>query len=237
MKQSKQMRKARTTAGIFALLAREAREAVVIRRGPSKLVQLLRWNTQTDEFEAGQWFKGRIYERRCDLSPSGKYFLYFAAKEKGPHPKWTAISRPPYLTALAFWSAGWETGGGLFESETRILLNQSPSGLDPRFKLGELMKVEALTVIEGKIGRGVPFHVGTDLKTGALNLVAKSLSDFFAGTISEEVAYEQRLFREGWQLSQIGVKGEYDSDCDIHWAIQPPTIYSKVFQYSKQCRL
>jgi hypothetical protein len=59
-------------ARIYAIVAREADVAVVFRRGPSRQVRLLRWNLRTDEIEAGQWFKGRIYERRCDLAPMGK---------------------------------------------------------------------------------------------------------------------------------------------------------------------
>ena len=70
---------------IYSILAREAKRAVVFRRGPSKLVQLLLWHTDTDKFEDGQWFKGRIYERRCDLSPNGKLLVYFAANYKLPY--------------------------------------------------------------------------------------------------------------------------------------------------------
>jgi len=55
---------------LYAILAREAKFVVVFRRGPSKRVQLLLWHTDSDEFQEGQWFKGRIYERRSDLSPS-----------------------------------------------------------------------------------------------------------------------------------------------------------------------
>lgn len=67
-------------ARIHAIIARERRRAVVFRRGPSKKVAVIGWNLNTDEFTPGQWFKGRIYEYRCDLSPDGRYLLYFAAK-------------------------------------------------------------------------------------------------------------------------------------------------------------
>ena len=93
----------RASTRLYVLLARKAPIAVVFRRGPSKQVLLLTWNTETDELRQGQWFKGRIYERRCDLSPSGEKLIYFAAKHRGPHGTWTAVSRPPYLTALAMW--------------------------------------------------------------------------------------------------------------------------------------
>jgi len=82
---------------LSVLLARSAPVGVIFRRGPSKQVLLIRWNLEKDTFETGQWFKGRIYESRCDLSPDGKLLLYFAASQKKPYISWTAISRPPYL--------------------------------------------------------------------------------------------------------------------------------------------
>ena len=109
---------------IYALLAKAAPRAVIFRRGPSKQVLLLGWNTATDEITEGQWFKGRIYERRCDLSPDGELLLYFAASYRAPYFSWSAISKPPFLTALALWPKGdaWG-GGGLFKAGDRIALN------------------------------------------------------------------------------------------------------------------
>ncbi|EGF90901.1 hypothetical protein ABI_23130 [Asticcacaulis biprosthecium C19] len=92
-----------TTARLFAIIARQTRKAVVFRRGPSRTVLLLTWDLESDTLTAGQWFKGRIYERRCDLSPDGELLCYFAAKHHGRPGTWTAISRPPYLKALALW--------------------------------------------------------------------------------------------------------------------------------------
>ena len=92
---------------LYALLAREAPVGVVFRRGPSKWVQVIKWDTATDTFTLGQWFHGRIYERRCDLSPDGTLMIYFAQKinrrtmdDNEYTYAWTAISQPPYLTAL-----------------------------------------------------------------------------------------------------------------------------------------
>jgi hypothetical protein len=109
------------------LLAKDAPVGVVIRRGPSKSVCTLLWDRQRDEFRAGQWLKGRIYERRSDLSPDGKYLLYFAmngrwdSEAKG---SWTAISRAPYLKAMALFPKGdcWH-GGGMFTSRETYWLN------------------------------------------------------------------------------------------------------------------
>lgn len=111
-------------ARLFVILAREARIGVIFRRGPSRQVLPIRWDLRRDRFEQGQWFKGRIYERRCDLSPDGELLIYFAANHKPPYGSWTAISKPPWLTALSLWPKGncWD-GGGLFTSRVRIELN------------------------------------------------------------------------------------------------------------------
>jgi len=104
------------------LLASEAPVGLVFRRGPRKLVRVVAWNREQDTFKPGQWFKGRIYVDRSDLSPDGKHLIYFAmggvrwaiAATKGT---WTAISCVPSITALALWGQGdtWG-GGGMFTS-------------------------------------------------------------------------------------------------------------------------
>src|SRR5215469_609509 len=69
---------------IVGLLAAATPRVVLLRRGPTKWVQLILWHTDTDTFEEGQWFHGRIYEARSDLSPDGTLFLYLARKDKTP---------------------------------------------------------------------------------------------------------------------------------------------------------
>jgi hypothetical protein len=45
---------------------------------------------------------------------------------------WTAISTPPYFSALAIWpSIGTWTGGGVFRSDHELLLRESEDGLTP----------------------------------------------------------------------------------------------------------
>jgi hypothetical protein len=128
---------------LYAILARDSHRAVVFRRGPSKQVLLISWNTDNDRFSVGQWLKGRIYERRCDLSPSGDLLIYFAAKYREPFATWTAISRPPFLTALVLWPQGhaWG-GGGLFESDTRVLVNHRTFDRAPGFQLPGWLEVD-----------------------------------------------------------------------------------------------
>jgi hypothetical protein len=87
---------------------------------------VVKWHTDTDQFEHGQWFHGRIYAERCGLSPSGALFVYFAMKygrvdtENGYQQTFTAVSRPPYLTALAMWPQGdtWGGGGRFIDDQT-----------------------------------------------------------------------------------------------------------------------
>ena len=97
---------------LSVLLAQASDVAVILRRGPSKQVLMIRWARDTDRFYLGQWFKGRVYECRCDLSPDGEQLIYFAANQREPHFSWTAVSRPPYFTALAYWPKGDCWGGG-----------------------------------------------------------------------------------------------------------------------------
>ncbi len=132
----------KSPARVHAILARKADYGILIRRGPAKSVCTIGWDRKKDRFQVGQWLRGRIYERRCDLSPDGRHLIYFAmngrwsGKAKG---SWTAISRTPYLKAIGLWANGscWN-GGGLFLSDSDYWLNSfrygheeilAPSGL------------------------------------------------------------------------------------------------------------
>jgi hypothetical protein len=118
-------------ARVRVILARAAPVAAVFRRGPSRWTLLLRWHTDTDQIEAGDWFRGRIYEHRCDLTPDGKHLVYFAATYGGelrdfPYGyAWTGVCEPPSLRPIGFWSKGdaW-FGGGLFEDQHHLWINQ-----------------------------------------------------------------------------------------------------------------
>jgi hypothetical protein len=119
-------------ARIHCLLALDAPIGLVIRRGPSKRVATILWDRRRDEFKVGQWLKGRIYERRCDISPDGKHLIYFAmAGGLGPESpgSWTAVSRVPYLKAIVFMPKGdsWN-GGGMWARDRDYWLNDGPGG-------------------------------------------------------------------------------------------------------------
>lgn len=99
-------------------IAPEAGRAVILRRGPTRWVHLILWNMPSDEFEFGSWFEGRIYEDRCDLSPDGQFFLYFAANQSHRNwtelgaDAWTAICQPPWVKAIVLYPSGCGTWGG-----------------------------------------------------------------------------------------------------------------------------
>ena len=133
------------TARLYVHIARDAPVGVVLRRGPSKQTLMLKWDMTTETFEEGQWFIGRIYERRCDLSPCGEHFAYFGAKHRPPFGAFTAISPPPYYSAHILWpkSDCWG-GGGLFDAANETFeLNHSTKWLKekkefaPNFAKGE----------------------------------------------------------------------------------------------------
>lgn len=141
------------TARLYALIARARRVGVVFRRGPSKHVRLIRWTLDNDRFQPGQWLKAQVYKARCDLSPDGELLCYFAGNHRAPYATWTAISRPPWFTALALWPKGdaWG-GGGLFDSSMRLRLNhrtepfrrKDETALADGFKLPKRFAVEPL---------------------------------------------------------------------------------------------
>lgn len=117
----------RFPARLHILLAQDGQSGVVIRRGPAKAVCLVGWDRAKDRFETGQWLRGRIYERRADLSPDGRYLIYFAMNGhwRGPaRGAWTAVSCAPWLKAIVLLGKGdyWH-GGGLFLDRSTYWLN------------------------------------------------------------------------------------------------------------------
>jgi len=86
---------------LYAIRAASAPVALVIaHRGA--WFHLARWDLKTGKIDRGAWLKGRIYQRRSEVSPDGAFFCYFGMKGgRAFH----AVSRVPWLTALAWWPA------------------------------------------------------------------------------------------------------------------------------------
>ena len=105
--------------------------AAILRRGSTKWVRLLSWNTADDTVHAGSWFHGRIYEDGCSVSPDGTYLAYFALKyhgqkTRGVNNAWTAVSKLPWLTALALWPQSGTYGGRAKFADNKTLIIDCP---------------------------------------------------------------------------------------------------------------
>jgi hypothetical protein len=189
--------KTEAAARLWVLRARKAPIAAVFRRGPSRQVQLIKWNLDDDTFEYGHWFKGRIYERRCDLSPAGTLLIYFAATHKEPLRSWTAISKVPWLTALALWPKGdgWN-GGGYFVGPYEIHLDHfvGEDQPHPEFKQGcRKFRISSLVT---KRGEDAPIWHFT-------------------------------LKRDGWSQRHAGVWGKHAATKGYAWKAEIPEQWHK----------
>ena len=106
---------------IFGIGATAADVVAVLRRGPSGWSHVGRWDIAARRYEPGSWLHGTLYSQRCDLSADGRYLCYFALKgntswELGT--TYIAVSRLPWLTALAAWRApGTYTRGAHFVAD------------------------------------------------------------------------------------------------------------------------
>lgn len=103
-------------ARLHLLPARRAQVVAIIRRKPTRLFHVLKWNTETDEIEAGSWFRGRLDPLRSDISPDGIWLFTLATGSNGT--AWNGLSRLPDLRPV--WKEelrGMVYGGGFWESE------------------------------------------------------------------------------------------------------------------------
>ncbi len=119
---------------LHAIVAAKAKKAVVFRRGPSKWWHILEWDLENYDLESGAWVKGNLYPRRSAISADGKLLCYFMLKGdrfNTTDSKWNtffAVSKVPWVTALAAWTTGgtWTTGCWF---GNRTELNISGSGI------------------------------------------------------------------------------------------------------------
>lgn len=189
-------------ARLHAVFAKDKPYAVVFRRGPSKQVCSLLWDRNKDTFKLGQWLKGRIYEKRADLSPDGKYLIYFAMNGKWDSEtggSWTAVSKAPWLKAIEIYGKGdcWE-GGGLFLSNNRFWLN------DRYFTLGKIQSQSSeVTRDDSYVPEG---------KFGA----------------EDTGVYYRRLIRDGWQLNSQKEKSKWNSETIFQKAIPKGWVLRKI---------
>jgi hypothetical protein len=135
-------------------------------------VCLLRWDVERDVFEEGDWFKGRIYERRSDLSPDGRYLVHLAGGFDARQPAGiettyarTAVSELPGLRPLIWWEKDHSYhGGGLFRTDDELWVND-PTSAPARNEL------KTMRLLFNEDARG-----------------------------EDEPIYAERLSRDGWQV-------------------------------------
>jgi len=112
-----------TAARLHLLRAQEKPFIVVIRRRPSKLFHIIKWNTQKDRLYPGSWFSGKLYPMRCDVSFDGKWMVYLAMGDGGE--TWNGCCELPFLkTYLEGDNHGTWNGGGFWKDAKTLMLNR-----------------------------------------------------------------------------------------------------------------
>ncbi len=192
------------TIRLTLYLARENARAVILRTGPSKLNRLILWDRDTDTFTDGQWLKARIYPERCDLSADGRHFLYFALDGRWDSESlgsYTAISQPPWFTALALFAQGdtW-AGGGRFLDRRRFHLHTADEASDLIGRATEVERVFRVTP-EGRNTLGF-----ADARGRRVNLDAASLALAEGRDQAAPLATEYRT--EGAKLYRLDAAGD-----------------------------
>ena len=184
-------------ARLHGLLARDAPVGVVLRRGPSNAVATFLWDRATDTFQLGQWVRARVYERRSDLSPDGRHLIYFArtarwqSETKGSY---TAISRAPWLKAVALFGKGdcWN-GGGLFTTKDCYWLNDG-CGHFTLHDSAEVRRDEKFRAEGGYGGECLSVYYPRLLRDGW------SRKEPAGATISERIDVFEKPLPQGWVL-------------------------------------
>lgn len=100
---------------LHLFFATENDRALILRQGPSRQFRMILWQRDDDSFEDGQWIRNKVYVERCSLSPDGRHFIYFLLDGRwssDARGSFSALSRPPYWTALALFPQGDTWGGG-----------------------------------------------------------------------------------------------------------------------------
>jgi hypothetical protein len=188
------------SARLHVLLASKAPTAVVIRRGPSKSVCTILWNREADTFRLGQWLRGRIFERRSDISPDGNHLIYFAFNGRWKSKvggSWTAISRAPFLKAVSLFAKGdaWH-GGGLFTSKSRFWLNNG-RGHRSVEESSEVVRDEHFAPVKDYGGECPGVYYVKLQRDGWLHVADRTMRKWHVVSVFEKPA------RAGWLLRKL----------------------------------
>jgi hypothetical protein len=144
---------------LFGIPATHAPIVAVLRRGPSAWSQVGKWDVERGAYEPGAWVRANLYPQRCDLSPDGRWLCYFTLKGSATWkagPTYIAISRLPWLMALAAWgTCGTWTAGVHFVEDRSVWQVDAPAEGDVapcRKKLGLALTRPATFAVERRRG-------------------------------------------------------------------------------------
>jgi hypothetical protein len=188
-------------ARLHVLIARDAPSALVIRRGPAKQVCTFSWDRENDIVTLAQWMHGRVYERRCDLSPDGRHWIYFAmngqwnSESKG---SWSALACAPWLKAKVFLPKGdcWQ-GGGLFLDNKTYWVNGGGCHVRPEVEVRGLSEDRCYVPPEWYGGECLTVYYNRLQRDGWLLTSLQSQRNPHLITV-----FEKRL-PKGWTLQKI----------------------------------
>ena len=91
---------------LYCIAASNAPIVAVLRRGPTAWAHVGRWELDPPAYVPGSWLHATLYPQRCDLSADGRWLAYFALDASArwaPGDTYVALSRLPWVTALAAW--------------------------------------------------------------------------------------------------------------------------------------
>ena len=198
-------------ARLHILIARKSNKAIIIRRGPSKETCIIGWYRKSNIFQVSQGLKGRIYERRSDISPDGKYWIYFAMNGQWSRGvgSWTTIARVPWLKAIAFFPKGdcW-FGGGLLLNDHSYWLNDGPYGHDFEIAFGN--------------NETYPFFDTNAVKRNKNSCPPNS----YGGECLN--VYYNRLQRDGWKLIESSEQAYLNSETIFEKQLSKQWIFQKI---------
>ena len=196
------------------LFSRGGKRCVILRRGPSKWVRLILWDMAKNEFLAGQWLNGPVQD--FDISPNGEHIIYFVSYHKTRAPYlWTAISKPPYFTALAMWSISDAWGGNCaFVDASTIYtergMYQSSVELSTRHSLEKYTLLGEQRGWDGKVQR-----YGWDFKRKRYGWTPVVPVDHPVGHGMDFLVWKKKLFKDDLMLCMQGMRGGYSKS--VYW--------------------
>lgn len=220
---------------LYGIAATCAPVVAVLRRGPSAWCHVGRWDVEQGTYEGGAWLHGRLYPQRCDVSPDGRWLLYFAhdaSASWGLGWTYVAISRLPWLYALAAWgTAGTWSRGAHFVDDPSVRLAEEPGhGSVPYEQLGAGLAVTRPAAFAVERRRGwsetegsppcMPDDVWDERRADSLRMTKRQPGS--AGRVLLEVSGGYAAFRSRVFSSNVGYRVVEDGGtrdlADVQWA-------------------